>query len=216
MKFTLSTAIAYAASTALLGFWLPIFTSFLSSAASTCQTVKPPYLITTNDFISMGHFQEDCQKDSLAAVSSFAKAIRLNHQAEEPYYHRANAYYNLGNYPAAVADYSEVIRQNTGKFGLSNPAYWNRARAYAKLGEKQNAITDLTQFINNSNSSADAYFFRGNMYRDLGNKANAIADYKVAENIFQQYLNGSFGTGHIEPHNQEMLEKVRNELSQMN
>jgi tetratricopeptide (TPR) repeat protein len=164
----------------------------------------------------MGHFQEDCQKDSLAAVSSFTQAIRLNPKAEEPYYHRANAYAAIGNYKAAVADYTEVVRQNTGRLGFSRPAYWNRARAYEKLGEKQKAISDLTQLIGDSSSNVDEYLLRGNLYKDLGNKESARADYKAAEKLLQEYLNGSFGSGFQEPRYQEMLEKVRNELSGLN
>jgi tetratricopeptide (TPR) repeat protein len=223
--FSISSLLAYASSILLLSFSLPLVVQIPASNASTdCQTLKPPYLNTVNDFIGMGHFQEDCQKDSLAAVSSFTEAIRLNPKAEEPYYHRANAYYKLGNYKAAVEDYTEVIRQNTGRFGFSSPAYWNRARAYEKLGEKQKAISDWTQVISESASSAEAYFFRGNMYRDLGNKESAIseaqrgyaiADYKAAEKLFQQYLDGVFGTGMMDPENQKMLDKVRNELSNM-
>lgn len=219
MKFAFSrtSLLAYASSILLLGFSLPLVVRIPASNASTeCQTLMPPYLNTMDDFIGMGHFQEDCQKDSLAAVSSFTQAIRLNPKAEEPYYHRANAYHNVGNYKAAVADYTEVIRQNTGRFGFSSGAYWNRARAYEKLGEKHKAISDLNQVISKSASSADAYSLRGNMYRDLGNKQSAIADYKAAENLLQQYLSGSFGSGLQDPLYQEMLEKVRIELSQLN
>lgn len=218
MKFAFSipSLLAYASSILLLGFSIPLVAQIPASNASTdCQTLKPPHLNTVDDFIGMGHFQEDCQKDSLAAVSSFTQAIRLNPKAEEPYYHRANAYYTLGNYKAAEADYTEVIRQNTGRLGFSSPAYWNRARAYEKLGEKQKAISDLNQVISESGSSAEAYFSRGNMYRDLGNKESAIADYKAAEKLFQQYLDGVFGTGLMDSQNQKMLDQVRNELSHM-
>lgn len=218
MKFAFSipSLLAYASSILLLGFSIPLVAQIPASNASTdCQTLKPLHLNTVNDFIGMGHFQEDCQKDSLAAVSSFTQAIRLNPKAEEPYYHRANAYAAIENYKAAVADYTEVIRQNTGRLGFSSPAYWNRARAYEKLGEKQKAISDLTQVISESTSSAEAYFFRGNIYRDLGNKESAIADYKAAEKLLQQYLDGVFGTGHMDSVNQNMLDKTRNELSRL-
>ncbi|MGI8502245.1 MAG: hypothetical protein ACR2LR_14075 [Hassallia sp.] len=53
------------------------------------------------------------------------------------------------------------------------------------------------------------------MYRDLGNKQSAIADYKAAEKLFQQYLDGVFGTGPMDSENQKMLDKVKNELSHM-
>ncbi|MBW4561828.1 MAG: tetratricopeptide repeat protein [Mojavia pulchra JT2-VF2] len=218
MKFAFSkySLLAYGSSILLLGFLLSLVAQIPASNASTeCQTPMPQRLNTIDDFISMGHFQEDCQKDSLAAVSSFTQAIRLNSKAEKPYYNRANAYYALGNYQAAVADYTEVIRQNTGKFGYSSAAYWNRARAYQQLGEKQKAISDLTQLIGGSSLNADEYLLRGNLYKDLGNKESATADYKAAEKLLQQYLNGNFGTGMMDARYQEMLEKVRNELSQL-
>ena len=217
MKFAFSipSLLAYASSILLLGFSLPLVSQISASNASTdCQTIKPPYLNTADDFIGMGHFQEDCQKDSHAAVSSFTQAIRLNPKTEQPYYHRANAHYTLGNYRAAVADHTEVIRQNTGRLGFSSGAYWNRARAYEKLGEKKKAISDLTQLIGDSSPNAEEYLFRGNLYKDLGNKTNAIADYKAAEKLLQQYLNGSFGTGMMDASYQEMLDKVTKELSQ--
>ncbi|MBD2102581.1 tetratricopeptide repeat protein [Leptolyngbya sp. FACHB-261] len=218
MKFTFRPSLlAPALSILLLGFSVRLVVAQLpaSNASAGCQTLKPAHLNTANDFIGMGHFQEDCQKDSQAAVSSFTQAIQLNPTAEEPYYHRANAYAAVGNYQAAVADYTEVIRQNTGRFGFSSPAYWNRARAYEKLGEEQKAISDLDQLIGDSSSNADEYFFRGNMYRELGNKESAIADYKAAEKLFRDYLDGVYGSGHMDPMNQEKLDKVRNELSRL-
>lgn len=215
MKFTFSKSslLAHASSILLLGFSIPLVAQIPDT--NGCQTLRPPYLITGYDFINMGHFQEDCQKDSRAAVSSFTQAIRLNPKAEEPYYHRANAYAAIGNYQAAVADFTEVIRQNTGKFGLSSVAYSNRARAYEKLGEKQKAISDLTQSISSPYPSVDEYILRGNLYKDLGDKKSAISDYKLAENILQQGLNGVFGNGMMDARSQEMLDKVRTELSQL-
>ena len=218
MKFAFSipSLLAHASSILLLGFSIPLVAQIpFETAPTECQTPKPLSLNTVYDYLSMGHFQEDCQKDSLVAVSSFTQAIRLNSKAEEPYYHRANAYAAIGNYKAAVADYTEVIRQNTGKLGFSSPAYSNRARAYEKLGEKQKAISDLTQSISSPYPSVDEYLLRGNLYRDLGDKKSAISDYKLAENILQQSLNGVFGTGMMDAGYREMLDKVRTELSQL-
>jgi tetratricopeptide (TPR) repeat protein len=218
LAFSIPSLLAYVSSIVLLSFSIPLVAQIpASNASGDCQTMKPPHLNTVNDFIGMGHFQEDCQKDSLAAVSSFTQAIKLNPEAEEPYYHRANAYAAIGNYKAAVADYTEVIRQNTGRLGFSSAAYSNRARAYQKLGEKQKAISDLTQSISidSSYTYVDEYLLRGDLYRDLGDKESAISDYKVAETILQQSLNGVFGTGMMDARYQEMLDKVRTELSQL-
>ncbi len=215
--FSIPSLLAYASSILLLGFSIPLVAQIPASNASTdCQTLKPPHLNTVNDFIGMGHFQEECLKDSQAAVASFTQAIKLNPKAEEPYYHRANAYFALGNYQSAVADYTEVIRQNTGKLGFSGTAYWNRARAYEKLGEKRKAISDLNQAINGSNGPfIEAQIFRANMYRDLKDKENAIADYKVADKLLQEFLNGVFGNGGMDSQYEKMLDEVRKELSRL-
>lgn len=207
MKFTFSkpSLLAYTSFILLVGFSIPL-------------VAQMPASIVSYYYVSMGHFQEESQKDSLAAVSSFTQAIRLNPKAEEPYYHRANAYAAIGNYQAAVADYSEVIKQNTGRVGFSSPAYWNRARAYEKLGEKHKAISDLNQSISSSSpyTYVEEYLLRGNLYKDLGNKESARADYKTAEKLLQEYLKGSYGSGFQDPRYQEMLENVRNELSKLN
>lgn len=215
--FSATSLLVHASSILLLGFSIPLVFAQIpaSNLSPDCQFLIPKNLNSAEDFVNIGHFQEDCQKDFQTAVSSFTQAIRLNPKGEEAYYHRANAYNKLGNYKAAVADYTEVIKRNTGRFGFSSPAYWNRALTYEKLGEKQKAISDWTQVISESVSSAEAYFFRGNTYRDLGDKKSAIADYKAAESLFQQYLDGVFGTGPQDPQNQVMLQKVRNELSQL-
>lgn len=216
MKFT---SITYTLSAVLLlGFSIPlVFAQTPDSGLSAdCQMPIPPNLNSVDHFLGMGHFQQDCKKDLSAAVAAFSQAIKLNPQAEEPYYHRANSYAAMGNYQAAVTDYTEVIRQNTGRLGFSTGAYWHRARAYEKLGEKQKAISDLTQLIgNNSSLNAEEYLFRANLYKELGNKESAIADYKIAEKLLQQYADGVFHTGMMDTRYEQMLDQVRNELSSM-
>ncbi|MEJ1933114.1 tetratricopeptide repeat protein [Nostoc sp. NIES-2111] len=216
MKFT---SVFYTLSALLLlGSSIPLVVAQIpdSQLSPDCQMPRPAILYSVNDFLAMGHFQQGCLKDLSAAVSTFTQAIKLNPYAEEPYYHRANAYAAMENYQAAVADYTQVIKKNTGRLGLTSPAYWNRARAYEKLGEKTKAISDLTQLIGNNRSpNPDEYFLRANLYKDLGNKQSAVADYKVAEKILQQYTDGVFGTGHMDDRYQQMLDQTRKELSSM-
>ncbi|MBW4498250.1 MAG: tetratricopeptide repeat protein [Scytonema hyalinum WJT4-NPBG1] len=216
--FSISSFLGYASSFVLVGFSLPLVVAQIpaSNISADCKTLMPPHLNSADDFIGMGHFQEDCQRDSQAAVSSFTQAIQLNPKAEEPYYHRGNAYYKLGNYKAAVEDYTQIINQNnTDRLSSRWTAYYQRSRAYEKLDEKQKAISDWTEVIRGSNSFAEAYISRGNLYKAIGDKESAIADYKAAEKLLQQYLDGVFGTGMMDARYQEMLDKVRNELSNM-
>ncbi|OKH44908.1 hypothetical protein NIES2101_27595 [Calothrix sp. HK-06] len=180
---------------------------FASNNRNACESPE--------NFLDTENYQQQCQKYLEAGVDKATQAIRFNPKAEEAYYERGNTYLLLGNYKAAVKDYTEVIKLNTGRFGFSRAAYWNRARAYEKLGEKQKAISDLTKLIGNYSVNADEYLSRARLYRDLGNKENAIADYKVADRILQQQLNGVFGNGHMDSSNQEILDKLRKEVSQM-
>lgn len=218
--FSIRSVLAHTSSILLLSFSLPLVTPILASNnPDECKTQKPPQLNTVDDFIRMGLFQMECEKDSQAAISSYTQAIQLNPQVVAPYYQRANAYYKIGNYKAAVKDYTEVINKNAGRSGSGDVAYWNRARAYEKLGEKQKAISDLTEYIRDSGSSAGAgaetYIYRANLYRDLGDKNNAIQDYKVADKILREDFNMVFAISGIDPMYQEMIDKVRTELSQL-
>lgn len=219
MKFVLPTFSSFAytlSALLLLGFSAPMVTPILASDNNNaCQSLKPPRLNTVEDFLSMGNYQQECQKDLKAAVASATQAIRLNPKAEEAYYQRGTVYQKLGDYKAAVADFTEVINLNTGRLGLTSVAYWQRARAYDKLGEKQKAISDLTKLIGNDSLNTDDYLLRARLYKDLGDKEKAIADYKTADRILQQGLNGVFGNGLIDSHYEEMLNKGRNELSQI-
>ncbi|MBW4598892.1 MAG: tetratricopeptide repeat protein [Calothrix sp. FI2-JRJ7] len=212
MKFVLPTFSSFAytlAALLLLGFSVPMVTPiFASNNKNACESAE--------NFLDTENYQQQCQKYLEAGVDKATQAIRSNPKAEEPYYQRGNTYLLLGNYKAAVADYTEVIKLNTGRFGFSRAAYSNRARAYEKLGEKQKAISDLTKLIGNDSSiNVDEYLSRARLYRDLGNKENAIADYKVANRILQQQLNGVFGNGHMDSEKQEILQEIRKEVSQM-
>ncbi len=216
MKFT--SVIYTLSAVLLLGSSIPLVVAQIpdSQLSEDCKIQVPTNPHSVKDFLAIGHYQQDCRQNLQAAVSAFTQAMRLNPQAEEPYYHRANAYAAMENYQAAVADYTQVIQKNTGRLGLTSSAYWNRARAYEKLGEKTKAVSDLTQLIgNNRFPNAEEYFFRANLNKDLGYKQSAIADYKVAEKILQQYLDGVFGTGHMDDRNQQMLDQTRKELANL-
>jgi tetratricopeptide (TPR) repeat protein len=201
MKFVLSTFSCGAytlTALLLLSFSAPIVSPvFASDSSNACESMKPANLNTVEDLLSMGYYQQECQKDRLAAISYFTKAINLNPKAEEPYSSRANAYQQLGNYKAAVADYTVLINLNTDRFDLIRDAYWHRARIYNKLSEKQKSISDLTQLITNYNGNVGDYLLRAKLYKDLGNNEGAVASYHAADKILQQELNSIFGNNHI-------------------
>ncbi|RUT06005.1 hypothetical protein DSM106972_032110 [Dulcicalothrix desertica PCC 7102] len=160
----------------LLGFSAPMVTPiFASENIDACSSLELARQNTPEDLSSIKRFQQECEKASLDGVSKATQTIRLDPKNEEAYYQRGNSYQQLGNYKAAVADYTEVINLNTGRFGLSSVAYWQRARAYDKLGEKQKAISDLNKLLGKDSVNADNYLLRARLYKDLGEKEKAIA-----------------------------------------
>lgn len=56
---------------------------------------------------------------------------------------RGNAYFNLGNYEQAIADYTAAIRLRED---YAEAYYW-RGMAYRKLGKKEEAVGDFVQYI---------------------------------------------------------------------
>ncbi len=110
--------------------------------------------------------------DALAAIQKFTQAIALRPTAES-YYQRANAQLDLGNYQAAVEDYTTALAKDPSYLA----AYFNRGLAYLKLNQFQAAVDDYTKIIEKNAQDADAYYQRGLAYHRLKNYSAAIADY---------------------------------------
>jgi len=110
--------------------------------------------------------------DRQAAIQQFTQAISLKPTAES-YYQRANAQLDLGNYQAAVEDYTAALAKDPNYVA----AYFNRGLAYLKLNQFKAAVDDYTKAIENNSQDADAYYQRGLAYHRLKNYPAAIADY---------------------------------------
>ncbi|MCA9890716.1 MAG: tetratricopeptide repeat protein, partial [Anaerolineae bacterium] len=99
------------------------------------------------------------------------------------YASRGLAYYHLGEYEAAIADYTQAI--------LLEPQYVeahnNRGNAYSELQQYEEAIADFTQAIAIDPQYPDAYNNRGNAYSKLQQYEEAIADFTQAIAINPQY-----------------------------
>lgn len=72
------------------------------------------------------------------ALEFLNAAINIKPQKPESYLSRGSIYYNLGEYAAAVEDYSAVIALQPFE-----GAYLARAAAYEKLGRAEAAATDM-------------------------------------------------------------------------
>ena len=79
------------------------------------------------------------------AIAHFTKAIELNPDFANAFHSRANAYYEIADYPRAIADYTQAIQLNPD----SPYSYWGRGAAYGKLGNRTLADDDyvMAEFL---------------------------------------------------------------------
>ena len=97
-----------------------------------------------------------------AGASDCAAAIKINPDNLEAYLNLGLAYYRLGKYNLAIAQYENIIQQNNQDYR----AYYNRGLAYFALNNYQQAIKDYEIALN---SLSDSHIkSKSLIYNDLG------------------------------------------------
>ncbi|MBK9748920.1 MAG: tetratricopeptide repeat protein [Chloroflexi bacterium] len=104
---------------------------------------------------------------------------------------RGDSQSELGNYDAAIMEYTEAIRLNS----MLADAYAGRGIAYAHIGNLQSAAADLSQAIELAPDSAQAYYYRGNVSSQLAQYENALTDYSRAIELEPTFANAYIGRG---------------------
>lgn len=85
---------------------------------------------------------------------------------------RARAYFELGQFRKAIADYTRLTEIDPGL----SAAYYGRARAYTALGNYPQVIEDCGRAIDRNASHYNAYSERAYARNKLGQYAEAFAD----------------------------------------
>ena len=77
------------------------------------------------------------------AMEEFTKAIQLDPKNDSAFLHRGYCHYDLGEYPAAIADLNQslTIQPNNSR------AYAKRASALAASGQTAAAVLDANEAI---------------------------------------------------------------------
>lgn len=128
-------------------------------------------------------------KDS---ITLWSYEIKLFPRVEIAYNSRGIAYSKLGDYLAAVIDYTKAIEINPGYA----EAYFNRGNAsYIGLGNYMQAIMDYTKAIEIDSEYAVAYSNRGSAYTKLGNYAQAIVNYNMAVKLNPRDVEAYYNRG---------------------
>ncbi len=132
------------------------------------------------------------------AITYFTKAIRQDSNLATAYALRANAYHNLGNYDAAIKDYTEAIRivkptleelPKEQSAGLYN----DRGLSYFLNNDFNHAMADYKKAIEIKPKYAEAYNNQGFIFYEMGKYDRAIADYtkaiEINPNLAEAYNN---------------------------
>ena len=129
------------------------------------------------------------------AITYFTKAIRHDPNLSPAYALRANAYHNIGDYDAAIKDYTEAIRivkPTLSELPKEEAAglYNDRGFAYLMKNDYDRAIADYTKALEIKPNFAEAYNNQGFTYSEMGKYDQAIADYTKAIEINPKFAVG--------------------------
>ena len=115
---------------------------------------------------------EGTAPDYQNAVQAFTRAIEKNPEYVVAVIRRGLAYYRLGEYHKAIADYNQVLKLKR----YQADAYYSRGDAYRELRDYQQAIADYTASIE-ERWAAFVLWKRADVYLKIGEKQPAFADY---------------------------------------
>ena len=127
------------------------------------------------------------QKDDVArALEQFDKAVMLESGNPMMLVNRGTAHDELGQYEAAIADYTAAIERDE----TLSEAYYNRANAHHNIQQYEAAVADYSKAIEQEDDFAYAYVNRAINLEALGQINEAIADLERAVEIFEQNGDG--------------------------
>jgi tetratricopeptide (TPR) repeat protein len=93
------------------------------------------------------------------ALNAFNKAIKLNPQYMEAYFHRGNVYDEIGDYEKAIVNYNRAIKLNP----IYTEAYLFRGLAYNNLGKLNKAIADIKKAAKLGDHFAQKFLIKKNI-----------------------------------------------------
>ena len=100
------------------------------------------------------------------------------------YLKRADAYYEVGHFKAAIADATHVIRS---QWDYSSSAYIIRGRAHFELGEVEQSAADFNTALE-LDPDAPTPISRGFTRAVQGTRKSALADYSAAIRVDPQFV----------------------------
>ena len=130
-----------------------------------------------------------------SAIDDYTKAVELNPEYSEAYYHRGSHYYSyLKDNRKALRDFNRAI-----KLDDSEPEYFSsRGICYYDMNNLALAMKDFNRVIELDPTPSllyTAFAFRGNVYEKRGEDRKALQDYTQAIEINPKAVNIYFRKG---------------------
>jgi len=119
------------------------------------------------------------KNDPKSAISHFTAAVRNDRKDAEPYFWRAQAYYNNSEQERAYADLTTAIELNEKH---ADALFW-RGRVGSVLGKNKEAVEDLTKSLKLKPMNAYALSARAFIRYEQAEYADSISDYKRATEV---------------------------------
>jgi tetratricopeptide (TPR) repeat protein len=201
----------------LIGMLLSVVSLFIGCSASKPTTYAEQIIainkeISKNpnnakDFVERGQIHFKTRKWHLA-LQDFDIALSMDQKNVRTLFLRGKCYYEIKQYPDAIADFSKVIELShqpgaspPGWSGIEDMAKYHemRSKAYEKMMNYQKAIDDLSTAINlNAKITHPDYHEydlerfdrRSNLYEKIGNQQLAESDRKEYVKLYnRRYAN---------------------------
>jgi mitochondrial import receptor subunit TOM70 len=109
-------------------------------------------------------------------MDDFAKAVEVDPQDPDVYYHRGQVRFLMGDFSDAAADYSKSADLDK-KFVYSQVQL---GVAQYKLGQVKDSLVTFRKCIKNFKNSAEVYNYYGEILLDQGNFQEALDKFETA------------------------------------
>jgi tetratricopeptide (TPR) repeat protein len=124
-----------------------------------------------------------------SAINAYTKALELNPEFSEAFYHRGSHYYtSMNNIRKALSDFNKAIKLNDGEASY----FSSRGVCYYDLNNLELAIKDFNRVIELNPPDSilfTAFALRGNAYEEKGEDKKALQDYTRAIEINPKAVN---------------------------
>ncbi|MBV8835860.1 MAG: tetratricopeptide repeat protein [Alphaproteobacteria bacterium] len=116
------------------------------------------------------------------ALDAFNAAIKRNPKFYPPYFARASIERRRGEFDAAIADYTTVLRLESTEVD----AFYNRGLSYSDLGKPEQALADYAEYVRAKPDDPDGHLRRAEILAGLGERDQALAEWDALIRRYDQ------------------------------